>query len=457
MKRLFQCIVVVSSFLSLLTPQMAAAQCSRFTASTMDIGGGPKASWRTDYPAAPGDMQTPWTQANFRTAPEDYMAKVLQTVRPHFTRSGDRLVGTDNEPWWMAPWMDFSTSGREPRMGLTRERGPDPKDLSPTSMDGFQVWAVGFYNPPGAAALGEVFADFCDPSVPVQMRFPIDTVSVKFLFTDAPPEQVSYLEGAPTYKALIDPHNAGPNTGPENRVPSDVRLLQVDIAVKDRRARETAWVFGTFAWVGPATGDMLFDNLVPVSLQWGNDPGVYDTQIKQSWINPALQGKLYGWPERPTLGFNGRANGPADNIRSSCLSCHSTARTPRSSKGILGAGFNMTDLSNPARVKSHVDLWFANLTSSQLFTPDEPAVATLDYSLQLEAGLFRMCMACRVGDMHGATPQICRRSGFYNKPSCATPQPGPVSTTVGGPSAAGLTAAEPPEIRALRVLPPARQ
>lgn len=32
--------------------------------------------------------------------------------------------------------------------------------------------------------------------------------------------------------------------------PSEVRLLQLDVAVKDPQARETGWVWGTFMYVG---------------------------------------------------------------------------------------------------------------------------------------------------------------------------------------------------------------
>jgi len=205
----------------------------------------------------------------------------------------------------------------------------------------------------------------------------------------------------------------------ENRVHRNMRLLQLDIAVKDRRARSTTgWVFGTFAWIGPPKGDGLFDNLVPVSLQWGNDPGVYDEQITESWINVDLKKILYGWDERPTLGFKGRANGPADNIRSSCLSCHAAAgRVPRSSHGLVGR-IDITDFKDPDRVKQHVDLWFDNLDSREIFSPEQPYISNLDYSLQLDAGIFRMCAACRTGALSGDTPNVCRRAGFYNRSQC---------------------------------------
>lgn len=415
----------------------------------MDEGDGPKAEWRIDYPERSGTIDTPWLGHNFDDDPQAYMDTVLSQVRPAFKIDDGRLVGVGGEQWWMSLWMDYTSSGRERRMGLTKERGPDTGDLAPGSSDDFQVWAVGFYNAPGATVFGEIFAEPCEPSLPVAVRFPPNTVSIKFLFTDADPDEVTYLQGAPEFKALIDPTPASGD--PVDRVEKTVRLLQLDIAVKDRRASATGWVFGTFAWVGPNTGDGLFDNLVPVSLQWGDDPGVYDDQVKESWINPDLDGVMYGWDERPTLGFNGRANGPADNIRSSCLSCHASARTPRSSQGILGFRFDMeNDLSQPDRVKTHVNAWFRNQQDRELFSPNEPAVASLDYSLQLDAAIFRMCRACRTGDLTGATPRVCRQTGFYNRPSC--------NGTMRSAERGGLLAPEGIQLqKSLRMSPPPRQ
>jgi len=357
------------------------------------------------------------------------MQKVIESAKPHFKIENGKLVGTGAEPWWISKWLDYGTSGREPLMGLTKERGPKAGDLSSTSREGPQVWAVGFYNVPGAAILGEVFADPCAPSLPANLKFPDDTVSIKFLFTDASETEVAYLAGAPTYTAYIDKPGSGSDPLPvKDRTPQQLKLLQVDLAVKDPRSSETGWVFGTFVWQGPPRGDQIFDNLVAASLQWGNDPGVYDQQsIRQSWINGNLRGITFGWDERPSLGFMGRANGPADNVRSSCLSCHSAARSPRASIGILDNGFNMERLGDPSAVKRHVDVWFQNIKSGQLFQPAEPAAANLDYSLQLEAAAFRVCMACKAGDLVGSTPLICRGSGTHNRPLCGSASTAPSS------------------------------
>lgn len=415
MRRLLACVTVF--LFSICLP--AFASCSLFTGSTMTVPGYVPAAWRTDYPAPGGPVVAPWEQIDFQSDPQGYMLSVLADAEASFSRSGTKLVGTGTENWWIAEWLDYMTSGREPLMGLTKERGPDSGDLSPTNGDGYQVWAVGFYNAPGASTLGSIFADPCAPTLPAVVDFPQGTVSVKFLFTDADPTEVTYLAGAPTYEALIDEAGVGSASRPaEDRQKRDLRLLQVDISVKDSDATDTGWVFGTFGWVGPSSGDGLFDNLVPVALQWGNDPGVYSQAITQSWVNPALAGKMYGWAKRPTLGFQGRANGPADNIRSSCLSCHAAARVPRSTLGILGFSFNMNNVNDPTRVKPHVDTWFENIMAGSLFRPQEPAVSALDYSLQLDAAMFRMCRACDAGALTGPTPGVCIAAKLFEEPKC---------------------------------------
>jgi hypothetical protein len=160
----------------------------------------------------PGDPQ-PWESIDFRAKPADYMNAVLSTAKTSFKIADRKLVGTGQEEWWISQWLDYGNSGREPLMGLTKERGPDPGDLSKTNTPGSQVWAVGFYNRPGAAVFGEVFAEPCNPSFPVAMKFPNDTVSVKFLFTDASPDEVAYLQGAPEYDAFIDNLGLAPAVG----------------------------------------------------------------------------------------------------------------------------------------------------------------------------------------------------------------------------------------------------
>jgi hypothetical protein len=193
--------------------------CQSFSASTLNANGVAPAKWRIDYPARhpnPRDQQ-PWESIDFRTSPVEYMNSILADARTSFRMVERKLVGTGQENWWISQWLDYGNSGREPLMGLTKERGPDKGDLSPSSLDGHQVWAVGFYNRPGAAVLGDIFAEPCNPSLPVVVQFPPDTASIKFLFTDASTSEVAYLQGGPEFDAFIDPAGSGSASRPARR------------------------------------------------------------------------------------------------------------------------------------------------------------------------------------------------------------------------------------------------
>lgn len=427
----------------------AQTACSRFTLSRSSAYNGSTVAlpWRTDLPAAPGTASHAW-EAVPLTSWQAYMAAVLSEIRASGLRlSGDRIVMNPTAEWWITPWMDFGDNGRERNLGLTKERNAGLHDLSPTSAAGAQVWAVGFYNREGASAVGKVFADGCNPVFPTgAAAFPAKTASFKLLYTTADPAQVTYLAGGPQVTAYIGATVA-------SRAARPVRLLQMDIAVKDARS-PTGWVFGTYIWKGPRTGDGLLDNLVPVGLAWGNDPTAAASPrnafatLNQTRLDPALAGIVWRgpgqtWPERPWPGFQGRLNGPADNLRSSCLSCHALAQWPRSPT--LSIVPNATTYSlarlNTASVRNDLRAkYMTNVAGGALTRPSEasptPAWAgatSLDYSLQLEAAFERMCRACRQGALTGPTPAMCKVRGiradlFVSAANCPTPT-SPVART----------------------------
>jgi hypothetical protein len=261
------------------------------------------------------------------------------------------------------------------------------------------------------------------------------TASFKLLFTDLDAAVAPYLAGAPAINAMIDPPGADSGRPPSERVMRPVRLLQVDIAVRDKRATDTGWVLGTYVWRGPRQGDGLFDNLVPVALAWGNDPGVFDTNLRESLVNRDLVGLLYARPGRDHMGFNGRANGPADNKLSACVSCHGISQWPPSPKGFVG---NLPPSPTPLQVRELVGTYFKNVKGGSLFDASVANAVGLDYSLQLQTAFTRLCRACQEGALSGRTPKLCRQMPSLNLgPSCRT-------TPVGGQRAAPLMVRDEP-------------
>lgn len=382
----------------------------------------------------------PWRQVDFKTQPQQY-ADVIRQMAKASIRIQSGKVQIDQSAWWSAPFMNYTNNGREHYNGLTKERAPRAGDLSPISPPDAQVWAVGWYNAVGAHQLGRIWRDPCQPDETAARLFPENTVSVKILFTSASPAAVGYLAGSPEVAAAIDPTPAG-GGGASQRVPGTLRLLQVDFAVKDNRSGQTGWVFGTFAWIGPRSGDGIWDNLQLVGLQWGNDPGKR-TGLQEGYVNPAIQGKLFGWQQRPFMGFEGRVNGPADNMSSSCLSCHARAQAPRAVGGLAG---NMPNLSNPNAVKTHLDRYFQNVPAGALASP-VPGAVPLDYSLQVMNAWERQCAACAAGDISGPAPRICR----------LVPATGGITQCAGGAMEAFRNFSQRPQLRALIEGPPARQ
>jgi hypothetical protein len=162
----------------------------------------------------------------------------------------------------------------------------------------------------------------------------------------------------------------------------------MDIMVRDTNA-PLGWVFGTFQYNGKLNKKNRWENLVPVGLQWGNDPEVADDDANSQPVktrrNPKIRESVINPDDNelpPThLGWNGRLNGPVDNPMSSCMSCHATAQAPAMSP--LSPLFQ----ENPPPPGEHEWMrWFKNYKCGDRFDPDKRTNAT-DFCLQLALSL----------------------------------------------------------------------
>lgn len=305
--------------------------------------------------------------------------------------------GQENQTrkWYHVPWQHAGEKGREGINGLTREATAQPKQLAATQKDKFQTHAVALYNSPGGYTIGRVWRDQFQPD-PRAALFPVGTVVVKVLFTQADDKQVPYLTNPITWKAYIqDPTDA------TKRKVQELQLLQMDVMVRDDRAKKTGgWVFGTYCYNGNLKNGNRWENLVPVGIQWGNDPNLVDPDDNptnqeplKTLINDKLKETIINRsPDLPAqhLGWGGRLNGPADYYRSSCMSCHSTAQYP--------SFVNQNpDFDKPAKYRPgdpQWEAWFRNLNFGQAFSPMVPMVkfdkrraVSTDFSLQLAIGI----------------------------------------------------------------------
>jgi hypothetical protein len=318
--------------------------------------------------------------------------------------------------WFHAPWMHYGKNGREFLRGLTAERHSCEKELllGQVCVKGepreIENWAVSVYNEPGGYYIGQVWKEMynadLDASRPNSKPnpknfggegFPEGTVAVKLLFTAG---NIEYLKNSVLWEADI-------TRGKEP--PQPMRLLQIDIAVKDNIS-PTGWVFGTFIhhddapemeYSKPLADDKkVWLKMIPVGLMYGNDVGEFP-EIKEpleSYLNETI-------PVPQHNGCGKRLNGPVDNALSSCISCHALAEVAHDFTKI-----SFAEQTNCA-TEENVKFWFKNINPAsknaheRTFSKSTATrkIYSLDYSLQLSEGIKRCCDAskcqCRIEEV----------------------------------------------------------
>ena len=355
-----------------------------------------------DYPETYETEDYPWLKIDFRKEPDAYIKTVLA-----YALEGNLEVnfrGQENKirKWYHAPWLHFGDKGREYINGLTRERAAPPLEIHDQQDEWLENWAVGMYNAPGGYTLGQVWK--VDSNVPKTENadFPEGTVSFKLLFTGGTVDKVPFLENTLMWEANIYENNGkklNEKNMPETRVNKTVRLLQIDIAVKDNRSTDVGWVFGTFMYDASQKGSTVWDRMVPVGLSWGDDPtvtkdrekkGAYvNNELQQSYINEALIRKNDGdYGNRAYVkyhGVGGRLNGPVDNPVSSCISCHSQAGINKEGQPMRMGAFGS---KNATTSIDTFKVYFDN-EKSGAYTRSfyEKEYTTTDYSLQISGAI----------------------------------------------------------------------
>lgn len=384
---IFRLCIVVAANVVLAGP--CFAQVHPAFANTIDTippdWTGPKFELSKDYPTSLPSDPKPWKAFDFKTQPEEYLKAILAYAREGNEEVEWRVEDNAVRKWYHAPGLlapgspSNAASGREFVHGLTRERTSPKLELHPNQTVRISNWAVGFYNPIAAFTIGKVWADPNDPNT-TNVKFDDGAVAFKLLFTSASATQVPFLANSMKWQANVDLVDQMPVS--IVRQPRDVLLLQVDVAVRDDRNEDIAgWVFGTFMYQHDAPGESPLDRLVPVGLMWGNDPELtkvkYDAgeRATQTWLNKAGATPTIS----PHFGWLDRLNGPVDNLRSSCLSCHARAVAPyipRNTAPQFGE-----DPDDP------VKKFFTNTKAGEAYETAPAGAKSLDYSLQLAVGV----------------------------------------------------------------------
>ena len=357
-----------------------------------------------DKSKLPGFLNTDFTQ--------DWRAYIMQ-VRDYCFEGNVaadwRVENNKVRGWYHIPWQHYGPMGREAIHGLTKEAPLAAGQLASSQLYTNAVaYAVGFYNEFGGYTIGKVWKDHTkpDPSMTTDEGFPVGTVVCKTLFVNMPPDlvkaQVPFLANPVTWQAYVtkDFSSCVVPGVPCERSVMPVALIQMDIMVRDDRA-PFGWVFGTFQYNGQLNNAAPWNNLVPVGLQWGNDPEVQDnipqlvdgtfpqntpaaiTPINAKLTNTRINNNASELP--PThLGWDGRLNGPVDNPRSSCMSCHMTASYPGEPLSGLFVKASDRPQSGTPEWNTWWLQWFQNVRCRELFLN---AKQSLDFSLQLSGGI----------------------------------------------------------------------
>lgn len=349
---------------------------------------GPVFRLSQDYPTQPppASVLPPFMTSDFQKDWKNYMLQVRSYCFEGNTNTDWRVENNTVRRWYHVPWQHYGPSGREGIHGLTKEAPVQVKQLAPTqTTPGHQTYAVGFFNEFGGYTIGQVWANHDDPDPSVTTTpggFLEGTVICKTLFVDVPVAEVASLANPVQWDGYITDTFTS-----QNRSIRKLSLIQMDIAIKDRRA-PVGWIFGTFQYNGQLNKPNKWENLIPLGLMWGNDPTVTDDaytnptptvtkinpNVKESVINPDPK-------ELPPthLGWNGRLNGPVDNPKSSCMSCHMTAEVPTLSPLAPSFQANPPPMGSPEWMR-----WFQN---NKCGVPFDSDTKSADFSLQLSIGI----------------------------------------------------------------------
>jgi len=355
------------------------------------------APWR-----AYNNLSNATQRTNYLDALRDYFLQGMSDADTQFDAvKNNNFFNGNSRHWFHVPMMTAVGNRREPYHGVTVERALRPSEQTHwlNGSDLVNAVAVGYYNELGGYAIGQVFPSYdLTKTNPAKAKFIDGAFVFKVLFAQYLPSRIKApdpLAHAPSWQVL-DLNN----TSPTFNTLIEVRLLQVDVAVKDDHfASTTGWVFATYVYDESKypSETNAWKRLAPVGIQWGNDPTVTTTStsatLNETWLNPSRPAAFLDH-----VGRAGRLIGPVDNPASSCLSCHSTGEVDMSQANGAPNAFDATAFIPPNSCSDPMD-WFRNLPSGAggstpfgkgLTCPVNTSTAGLtatDYSLQIQAAL----------------------------------------------------------------------
>jgi len=357
---------------------------------------GPVFELSVDFPSELPAESPPFLSIDFFNDREAYWQAVREYIYEGNIDRGVDSAGhsldwhTQTNPvrtWYNMPWRAWGPNAREFVNGLTREFPASPGNLDPNQRHTAYTWARALYNPPAGYTVGQVWDNPAGPPDLDAASFPEGAMVAKLLFTTADTGDVPWVKDAYTWQAntYLDPASCDSLGCP--RQLRDVHLYQIDFAIKDSRASETEWVFGTFVHDPTLPGEgFSWEKMVPLGYMWGNDPELNASNPSATPQESVIYDNTDIYEH---LGCRARLVGPLDNPGSSCIGCHMNAQYPAKTSPV------------PPKPCDQVanDRWWQNLMSGEVLWPgdsvDGVAPRSLDYSMEMRTAVENYHMATR--------------------------------------------------------------
>lgn len=350
----------------------------------------PPMPWRAAIGNAPISVQN---APRYAQALKDAVARDMQTLLFNYDDWNAAQRGWYNEPWLGAQreaihGMYVGTSSFDPSLfrasGLTRP---------------MTTYVLTYFDKTAAQTLAHIWGTSAmNPQITTNAtQYAEGSLIVKAAFVTVGPEYWPVMAGSHVWPLYI---TANATTGQNDKpTVTNTYLMQLDIVVKDSKsAPKTGWVFSTLVYDRnvAAGANGIWDQMVPLGAQWGNDPQANSTlnpaaPLLENWVNPAAP--VYA---TETLGWGKRLSGPNDGAMndisvageggrvylknakdSSCLSCHSSAQwkasdpargmvsfllplVPPSPGGVVAPLGGQPYLNSPAPGSTDWMKWFQN-------------------------------------------------------------------------------------------------
>lgn len=344
--------------------------------------------------------------------------------------------------WYNEPWLG---SQREAISGTYAAGTFGPSIFPDTGLKAtFNTHVLTYYDERAANALYNVWGTTAMKPVvtPTSGQFAEGSIVVKAaVFASADPKQQlgwwDAMNGAQVWNMYLSPDGkASPQVWPGY-------VAQFDIIVKDSRsAPQTGWVYMTLVYDKDAPGQNVWDKMVPLGAQWGNDPQATKAgmPLRENWINP--KAPKYS---TQTLGWGGRLSGPNDGATndivfngkaysnyadSSCMSCHSTAQwntktqsmptflLPTTSTDAKGNPASCDQEGKPAPKGSYICSpapgsaawmkWFQNRPGNK---PMDAGAVAMDFDEVFSFKSLRLWRMATTADVQAAQPTLVRIPG----------------------------------------------